>query len=157
LPSIDIALDLAEDLPIVAGEATYVEQVMRNLLGNAAKYTRRGTPVTVSARREGDEVVVRVLDDGPGIPSGSAERLFELFYRDPDSARTVSGSGIGLFICASLVGAMGGRIWAHRRAEGGSEFGFTLRVLEADDDLPGSDGSAFGQRAAAAAVPGHGT
>ena len=156
LPSIDIALDLAEDLPIVAGEATYVEQVMRNLLGNAAKYTRRGTPVTVSATREGDEVVVRVIDAGPGIPSGSAERLFELFYRDPDSARTVSGSGIGLFICASLVGAMGGRIWAKRRPEGGSEFGFTLRVLEADDDLPGSDGP-IAQRPAAAAIPGHGS
>jgi two-component system sensor histidine kinase KdpD len=139
LPTIDIVLDLADDLPIVAGESTYVEQIMRNLLGNAAKYTRRGTPVTVSARREGDEVVVRVSDEGPGIPEGTAERLFELFYRDPESARTVSGSGIGLFICASLVQAMGGRIWAHRRPEGGSEFGFTMHALEADDDLPGAD------------------
>jgi signal transduction histidine kinase len=50
----------------------------------------------------------------------------------------VSGSGIGLFICASLVQAMGGRIWAQRRPEGGSEFGFTLHVLEADDDLGGA-------------------
>jgi PAS domain S-box-containing protein len=139
LPTIDIVLDLADDLPIVAGESTYVEQIMRNLLGNAAKYTRRGTPVTVSARREGDEVVVRVSDEGPGIPEGTAERLFELFYRDPESARTVSGSGIGLFICASLVQAMGGRIWAHRRPEGGSEFGFTMHALEADDDLGGAD------------------
>jgi PAS domain S-box-containing protein len=149
LPSIQIVLDLAEDLPIVAGEATYVEQIMRNLLGNAAKYTRRGTPVTVSAQREGDEVVVRVIDAGPGIPAGSAERLFELFYRDPESARTVSGSGIGLFICASLVQAMGGRIWAHRRPEGGSEFGFTMHALEADDDLPGLGQPTAGSRSAA--------
>ncbi|HKZ92471.1 MAG TPA: ATP-binding protein, partial [Candidatus Limnocylindrales bacterium] len=54
---------------------------------------------------------------------------------DPESARTVSGSGIGLFVCASLVEAMGGRIWALRRPEGGSEFGFTLKTIEADDDL----------------------
>ena len=135
LPSIDIVLELADDLPIVAGEATYVEQIMRNLLGNAAKYTPRGTTVTVSAVQEGADVIVRVIDQGPGIPDDAADRLFELFYRDPDSARTVSGSGIGLFICASLAQAMGGRIWARRRPEGGSEFGFSLHVLEADDDL----------------------
>ena len=153
LPSIDIVLDLADDLPIVAGEATYVEQILRNLLGNAAKYTRRGTAVTVSARQEGDEVVVRVIDRGPGIPEGSAERLFELFYRDPDSARTVSGSGIGLFICASLVQAMGGRIWARRLEERGSEFGFTMHVLEADDDY---SSLASTRRSGAAPIPARG-
>lgn len=136
LPSIDITLSLDDDLPIVAGESTYVEQILRNLLGNAAKYTRRGTAVQVTAHQEGSEVIVRVLDQGPGIPEGSATQLFELFYRDPTSARTVSGSGIGLFICQSLVEAMGGRIWARRRPEGGSEFGFTMHVLEADDDVP---------------------
>ena len=154
LPTIDLVLDLADDLPIVAGEATYVEQIMRNLLGNAAKYTRRGTQVTVNARQEGADVVVRVIDHGPGIPEGSAERLFELFYRDPDSARTVSGSGIGLFICASLVQAMGGRIWARRLDEGGSEFGFTMHVLEADDDYSGLPSAS---RSAAAAVPSRGS
>jgi signal transduction histidine kinase len=77
-------------------------------------------------------VEVRVTDDGPGIPERSVQRAFELFYRDPDSAKSVSGSGIGLFVCSSLVEAMGGRIWANRRPEGGSEFGFTLRVLEPD-------------------------
>lgn len=134
LPSIDIVLDLHPDLPIVAGEATYIEQIVRNLLGNAAKYTPVGTRVSVSAVREGDAVAIRVSDGGPGIPEASVDRIFELFYRDPASARTVAGSGIGLFVCASLVGAMGGRIWARRRPKGGSEFGFTLRVLAADED-----------------------
>lgn len=139
LPSIDITLDIAPDLPIVAGEATYVEQILRNLLGNAAKYTPAGTKVLVSARRagseDGDAVAIRVIDEGPGVPLASIERIFELFYRDPDSARTVSGSGIGLFVCASLVTAMGGRIWAALPPGGGTEFGFTLRVLESDEDL----------------------
>jgi PAS domain S-box-containing protein len=134
-PSIAISLEVASRLPIVAGEATYVEQVVRNLLDNAAKYSPPGTPVLVSAEPDADGVVIRVVDDGPGISEATASRLFELFYRDPDRARTVAGSGIGLFVCASLVQAMGGRIWARRRPEGGSEFGFTLRTVEADDDI----------------------
>ena len=136
LPSIRISLDLEPHLPIVAGEATYVEQVMRNLLSNAAKYTPAGTSVVVSARVEPDGVAFRVTDEGPGLSEAALERIFELFYRDPDSARIVAGSGIGLFVCASLVQAMGGRIWADRPSGGGSEFGFLLRVVEADEDLP---------------------
>jgi PAS domain S-box-containing protein len=134
-PSIDIELELEADLPVVAGEATYVGQILRNLLGNAAKYTPTGTRVVVSARREDDGVAIRVSDEGPGISEEAAGRAFELFFRDPDMARLVAGSGIGLFVCASLVQAMGGRIWARRRPEGGSEFGFLLRILEPDDDL----------------------
>jgi PAS domain S-box-containing protein len=134
LPNIEIDLTMEPDLPIVAGEATYVEQVVRNMLGNAAKYTGPGTAVVVDVRREGDDVAIRVLDDGPGVAEDSLPYLFDLFYRDPDSARTVAGSGIGLFVCSSLVASMGGRIWARRRETGGSEFGFTLRVAKADDD-----------------------
>ena len=138
LPSLHIETRLGPDLPVVAGEGTYVEQIVRNLLGNAAKYTPVGTHVVIEARRNGAVVEIRVTDDGPGIPEESLRRVFDLFYRDPDSARAVSGSGIGLFVCRSLVEAMGGRMWAVRRREGGSEFGFTLRVLEADelDDEP---------------------
>jgi len=133
LSSIAVETDFERDLPIVAGEATYIEQIVRNLLGNAAKYTPQGTRVIVSARKRDGAVEVRVSDDGPGIPQASIERIFELFYRDPESARLVAGSGIGLFVCASLVEAMGGTIWARRRPEGGSEFGFTLRAIEPDD------------------------
>jgi PAS domain S-box-containing protein len=138
LPSLHIETRLGPDLPVVAGEGTYVEQIVRNLLGNAAKYTPVGTRVVIDARRNGGVVEIRVTDDGPGIPEESLRRVFDLFYRDPDSARAVAGSGIGLFVCRSLVEAMGGRMWAVRRREGGSEFGFTLRVLEADelDDEP---------------------
>jgi PAS domain S-box-containing protein len=140
LPSISISLVAEDHLPVVAGEVTYIEQILRNLLGNVAKYTPVGTAVTVDARREGDVVAIRVRDKGPGIPARSHARLFELFYRDPDSARTVSGSGIGLFVCASLVEAMGGRIWVTSPPGGGAEFGFTLRTLAADEaDLDTSE------------------
>jgi K+-sensing histidine kinase KdpD len=133
LPSLRLELEAPAGLPIVAGDATYVEQVLRNLLNNAAKYTPSGTRCLVSAREEGDGVTVRVEDEGPGLPEGAEERIFELFYRSPDMARKVSGSGIGLFVCVSLVEAMGGQMWARRRPSGGAEFGFRLRALEADE------------------------
>jgi PAS domain S-box-containing protein len=136
LASISVETDLEPDLPIVAGESTYVEQIVRNLLNNAAKYSPPGSHVVVSAHRVDGSVVVRVIDDGPGIPPASVDRIFELFYRDPSSSRLVAGSGIGLFVCASLVEAMGGRIWARRPTGGGTEVGFSLRILEADADEP---------------------
>ena len=134
LPSIRVEMRLEPDLPVVGGDLTYVAQIVRNLLGNAAKYTPAGTAVVVDARRNGAEVEIRVTDAGPGIPNASLQRVFDLFYRDPDSARVVAGSGIGLFVCRSLVEAMGGRMWALRPEGGGSEFGFTLRVLHVDED-----------------------
>ncbi len=133
LPSITVETDLDLDLPIVAGESTYVEQIVRNLLNNAAKYTPSGSRVMLSAKKVDDTVEIRVTDDGPGIPPSSLARIFELFYRDPESSRAVAGSGIGLFVCASLVEAMGGRIWASRPATGGTEIGFSLRALKPDD------------------------
>jgi signal transduction histidine kinase len=75
-------------------------------------------------------VLVRVLDDGPGFAAEETDRLFELFYRSPGTATTASGAGIGLFVCARLIGAMGGRIWASPRPEGGAEFGFALDELD---------------------------
>ena len=154
LTSITVQTDLEPDLPIVAGEATYIEQIVRNLLGNAAKYSPSGTQVVVSARKREGQVEVRVSDNGPGIPVASLERVFELFYRDPESARAVAGSGIGLFVCATLIEAMGGRIWASRRPEGGSEFGFTLRTIEPDEidaDANEEPAAASAQSAAASA------
>ena len=82
-------------------------------------------------RRRGEaEVIVRVLDDGPGFPADETSRLFELFYRSPGTAGSAGGAGIGLFVCARLMAAMGGRIWALPREGGGAEFGFALTELE---------------------------
>jgi PAS domain S-box-containing protein len=134
LPTIGIRLAIEPELPIVLGETTYVEQIVRNLLENAAKYAPRDTEVLVDARARDGEVAVVVEDHGPGVPRASRARLFELFYRDPSSARSVAGSGIGLFVCASLVEAMGGRIWVEDTPGGGARFGFTLRPAEEEGD-----------------------
>jgi len=125
-------VDLEPGLPPVAGDATYVEQVIRNLLANAVKYGGNEAVIQLIVRAEEDEVRVRVVDDGPGFPEGETDRLFELFYRSPSTARQASGSGIGLFVCARLLDAMGGRIWAANRPGGGAEFGFALRVMSED-------------------------
>jgi signal transduction histidine kinase len=135
-PQLRIAMSGPVDLPAVAGDATYVEQVARNLLSNAAKYSPADGEIEVRLGVEGndgDEITVRVLDRGDGFASGEAEDLFELFYRSPATAAQASGAGIGLFVCRRLVGAMGGRIWARPRPRGGAEFGFALRRYEDED------------------------
>jgi K+-sensing histidine kinase KdpD len=129
-PGVTYVLDVGSGLPTVLADPTYVEQVIRNLLSNAAKYGGAGSTVTISATAGDDEVIVRVMDDGPGFPEEETSRLFELFYRAPGTAGTASGAGIGLFVCARLIRAMGGRIWASPRPEGGAEFGFALRELD---------------------------
>jgi two-component system sensor histidine kinase KdpD len=124
-------VDLPPGLPTAFADPTYVEQVIRNLLSNAAKYGGPGTTVEITAEADDNEVRIRIIDDGPGFPAEEAERVFELFFRSSATA-TAAGAGIGLFVCARLVRAMGGRIWAMPRPSGGAEFGFTLRVLRED-------------------------
>lgn len=128
-PGVDFQLQIASGLPTVAADPTYVEQVVRNLLSNAAKYGGINSTVVIQAERGEGEVIVRVLDDGPAFPIEERDRLFELFYRSARTATTAAGAGIGLFVCARLVAAMGGRIWAVPRATGGAEFGFALPEL----------------------------
>jgi PAS domain S-box-containing protein len=122
-------MTLESGLAPAQGDQTYVEQVVRNLVNNAAKYGGPETVVQVRVSSEEDEVRVSVLDEGPGFPSDEASRLFDLFYRSPHTAGRASGAGIGLFVCRRLIEAMDGRIWARSRREGGSEFGFALKVF----------------------------
>ncbi|HYI21700.1 MAG TPA: ATP-binding protein [Candidatus Limnocylindrales bacterium] len=129
----EIRLDIGDRLPAVRGDATYVEQVVRNLLTNAVRYGRGlQSGVDVQATEEDDRVVVRVLDRGPGFQDDDPERLFDLFYRATSARSVPGGAGIGLFVCRHLIEAMGGQIWARPREGGGAEFGFYLPVMEAD-------------------------
>ncbi len=125
----EFTVGIPEQLPLVTGEDLYVEQVLRNYLNNAAKYSPAGTNVQVRAESADGGVEVRVLDSGLGLGDQQPEQLFELFYRSPDAVRQTSGAGIGLFVCRELIGAMGGRVWAASRPEGGAEFGFWLPEL----------------------------
>ncbi len=124
--------ELPAGLPPVAAEETYLEQILRNLVGNAAKYGGSG-PIVVGASDLGSAVRVTITDSGPGFPDVEKDRLFELFYRSPELARTASGAGIGLFVCRQLITAMNGRMWASNRPGKGAEFGFELPVFETTD------------------------
>jgi PAS domain S-box-containing protein len=129
-PGVTFDLEVETGLPTVSADPTYVEQVVRNLLSNAAKYGGLDSTVVIRAEAGEREVIVRVLDDGPGFPVEETDRLFELFYRSPGTASAAGGAGIGLFVCARLIRAMGGRIWARLRDDHGAEFGFALPELD---------------------------
>src|SRR5688572_7096914 len=132
-PGLEIDIQLADGLPAVRGDVTYLEQVARNLLTNAVRYGDAiASGMKITAREQDGEVLVSVLDAGPGIEADEAEKLFELFYRSPAAKGVPGGAGIGLFVCRHLVEAMGGRIWARARPEGGAEFGFALPIIEPD-------------------------
>jgi K+-sensing histidine kinase KdpD len=121
-------------LPPVNGDRTYLEQVVRSLVANAAKYGPPTAVVEVKAEVRPGEIAVLVLDEGPGFSADEAGNLFDLFYRSPATAKKASGAGIGLYVARALIEAMGGRIWARVRPEGGAEFGFTVPILETDDE-----------------------
>ncbi len=131
-PECRISLSLAKPLPVARAEDAFVEQIVRNLIENAAKYGPRGGQVDVIVDAPDGSVRVRVLDRGPGIDPAEAERLFDVFYRSHRTAR-VAGSGIGLFVARRLVESIGGTIWARPRDDGpGAEFGLTLQAFTED-------------------------
>jgi two-component system sensor histidine kinase KdpD len=105
------------------------EQVLFNLLDNAAKYAPAGTAISIEGRRDGNSVSLRVLDEGPGIPQSELERIFDKFYRVRKADSQRAGTGLGLAICRGFVEAMGGTIEAGNQAGGrGAVFTITLPV-----------------------------
>ena len=121
-----IAVDLAEDVPLVPMALLQIDQVLTNLLENAAKYAPKGTPITITASLVDDRLQVSIVDQGPGIPASERERIFDKFYRLSEPESSAGGAGLGLAICRYWVEAYGGRIWTHPRPGGGAIFTFTL-------------------------------
>lgn len=121
----DVRAKLPSDLPLVPFDAVLVEIALTNLLENALKYG--ADPVEISARVELGELLVEVVDRGPGIPENETSRIFEKFHRAGREGNA-GGVGLGLAICRAVVLAHGGRIWARNREDGGAAFCFTLPI-----------------------------
>jgi signal transduction histidine kinase len=112
---------------VVEADVTRLRQVLGNLLANAAAQAPAGTRVKVSVARAGGDAVVSVADEGPGIPAGELERVFERFYRlDPARGRERGGAGLGLAIVRRLVELHDGRVWAESVEGRGATFSFTI-------------------------------
>jgi two-component system sensor histidine kinase KdpD len=120
-----LGVSIAPDFPLLRFDAVLMERVLCNLLENAAKYTPAGSHIDISAAVRGERAVLTVADDGPGVPAGSEERMFEKFTRgERETAR--NGVGLGLAICRAIVEAHGGSIGYSRSALGGAAFIITL-------------------------------
>jgi PAS domain S-box-containing protein len=121
---------------VVYADGGRVEQVLHNLICNAEKYSPANARISVTAAREGDEVVFTVADEGPGIAKEDQEVIFERFQRLGEQlTRSSGGTGLGLYIARRLVEAMGGRIWVESSLGEGSRFRFTLPAATADAGL----------------------
>jgi two-component system sensor histidine kinase ChvG len=117
------------DRMMVAGREGPLSQVFRNLIDNARSFSPPEGEVRVFARRDRDHVLVRVEDDGPGIPPDNLETVFELFYTSrPKGAAFGGNSGLGLAIARQIIDTHDGRIWAENRVEDGKVIGASFRV-----------------------------
>jgi two-component system, OmpR family, sensor histidine kinase KdpD len=132
---VEIALE--PQLPMLALDMVLMEQVLFNLLDNAAKYAPPGSKIAIRARREAHSVVLDVADEGEGIPEADCERIFDKFYRVHRTDRQRVGTGLGLPICRGFVEAMGGTISAANRADRpGAMFTLSLPIPPQAPEAP---------------------
>jgi two-component system sensor histidine kinase KdpD len=124
-----IDIDLAPDLPMVKLDPVLFEQVLFNLLDNAAKYAPRGSTVRIRGETGDTRLLLAVTDEGDGVPEADLERIFDKFYRVNTGDRQRAGTGLGLAICRGFIEAMGGTISAANRTDrSGATFTITLPI-----------------------------
>jgi two-component system, OmpR family, sensor histidine kinase KdpD len=121
----EVQTRLAAGLPLVRFDAVLIERVLVNLLENAAKYTPAGSRIVIAAETDEQNLNVSVYDNGPGLPAGQEQAIFEKFTRGERESAT-PGVGLGLAICRAIVEAHGGTVRAGDSPEGGAAIVFTL-------------------------------
>ena len=121
----EIIVDLPDDFPVIMADEVRIEQVISNLISNAIKYAPGGT-ITISGHARKDEIIICVMDEGPGIGTGDLPHIFDRFYRAPETSRKTKGAGLGLYLARAIVEAHNGRMWADPKTEKGARICFCL-------------------------------
>jgi signal transduction histidine kinase len=125
-----------QKLPVTVTDQGRLEQVLTNLVDNAIKFNEPGGWVRVSLVREGNEALFAVADNGPGIPKGAQEAIFEEFQHGTDvRSRAKEGAGLGLAIARRMIEVLGGRIWVESEPGQGATF-YVAIPLETVSDHP---------------------
>jgi PAS domain S-box-containing protein len=123
----ELKLDLPAHLPVLLADTTAIREVLTNLTDNALKHTTAGQGrITIKVSHHRNEIETAISDNGEGVPADALPRLFTKFYRVGEMKSTTRGTGLGLYICKSIVEAHGGHIWAESSEGEGSTFGFRL-------------------------------
>ncbi|MFC1924442.1 PAS domain S-box protein [Chloroflexota bacterium] len=121
-----LILDLPLSLPLVRADENLLQQIILNLVNNASKFTPTGGRITLRARKKDASLIVEVQDTGSGISEEEQQRLFDPYHRVEGDRQRLSGLGLGLALCKTLVELHGGQIWVESHPGEGSTFGFSL-------------------------------
>ena len=126
-----IVTDLQDDLLLAQMDSALIVQVLINLVNNAVKYTPEDAKITIGAKAEGNMALLWVEDEGQGVPEGTEDKVFDMFYTGvKHSADSRRGIGLGLSLCRSIVQAHGGEIWMMNARPHGAKVSFTLPIAE---------------------------
>jgi len=125
-----------EPLAVCYGDARRIDQIVANLMNNAAKYSAAGQPIEVFVKQQDDMLVVSVKDRGKGITEDHLKNIFDRFYQIGETGDSVrDGIGLGLSICRGLVDAHGGEIWVESKPKQGSTFSFSLPIARMESPI----------------------
>ena len=127
-----LEIQIQEGISPVSADPDMMGLALRQLLGNAVKYSPPGSTIAISANQTDGTVTIRVRDQGPGIPQIELESIFERFYRGSGTRDSVAGTGMGLSVARDIINAHQGKLWAENRPEGGAQFSFSLPIFSED-------------------------
>ena len=125
---LNLHVELPTDMPPVRGNPIRLRQMVDNLIGNAIKYTQEGGEIAIAVEVQKDQDILRIADNGPGIPPSDQPHIFEKFYRAGNVPKGVGGSGLGLAIVKSIIDNHQGRIWVDSLLGRGTTFTVVLPV-----------------------------
>lgn len=131
-----LTVDIPRDFPLLWVHGALLEQALVNLLDNATRYSPRDGQIGITARQQGDQAIIEVTDQGPGIPPGEREKVFDMFYTASDSGDSL-GTGLGLAICRGMVAAHAGSVAAGEGPGGkGTRMRITLPLAQHSGPVP---------------------